>query len=188
MNTGFPHRGGLQAAAAMRMLRPDEISGDRGNRPKIPPLLSPQRYYIHAFVRLDISTFKENPMSSTMEVGKKLVDLCKQGKHMEAITSLYAQNIASIEAMSAGNMPRRMDGLAAVKGKAEWWEANHEIHGGTVEGPWPHDDRFVVRFTYDVTAKSGPMAGQRMKLDEAALYTVKDGKVVQEEFFYHMGG
>jgi ketosteroid isomerase-like protein len=32
------------------------------------------------------------------------------------------------------------------------------------------------------------MAGQRMTLDEAALYTVKDGKITQEEFFYNMGG
>ena len=39
----------------------------------------------------------------------------------------------------------------------------------------------------EVTAKAGPMAGKRMKLDEAALYTVKDGKVVKEEFFYDMG-
>ena len=31
------------------------------------------------------------------------------------------------------------------------------------------------------------MAGQRMMLDETALYTVADGKVVQEEFFYSMG-
>jgi ketosteroid isomerase-like protein len=26
-----------------------------------------------------------------------------------------------------------------------------------------------------------------MTMDEAALYTVKDGKIVQEEFFYFMG-
>jgi ketosteroid isomerase-like protein len=32
------------------------------------------------------------------------------------------------------------------------------------------------------------MAGKRMTLDEVGLYTVKDGKVVQEEFFYDMGG
>jgi len=30
------------------------------------------------------------------------------------------------------------------------------------------------------------MAGQRMKMDEVALYTVKDGKIVHEEFFYDM--
>ncbi len=37
-------------------------------------------------------------MSSTMEVGKQLVDLCKQGKFKEAMESLYAPNIVSIEA------------------------------------------------------------------------------------------
>lgn len=126
-------------------------------------------------------------MSSTYEVGKKLVDLCNSGKAMEAITTLYGDKIVSIEAMSTPAMPARMEGLAAIKGKAEWWEKNHEVHSGKAEGPWPHGDRFVVRFQYDVTAKSGPMAGKRMKLDEAALYTVKDGKIVQEEFFYHMG-
>jgi len=26
-----------------------------------------------------------------------------------------------------------------------------------------------------------------MQMDEAALYTVANGKIVQEEFFYHMG-
>jgi ketosteroid isomerase-like protein len=126
-------------------------------------------------------------MPTTYEVGKKLVELCNQGKAMEAMTTLYAPNIVSVEAMAGPNMPARMEGFAAIKGKAEWWEANHEIHSGKAEGPWPHGDRFVVRFTYDVTAKAGPMAGKRMMLDEAALYTVKDGKITQEEFFYHMG-
>jgi len=126
-------------------------------------------------------------MSDTMEVGKKLVELCQQGKSMEAIQTLYSQDIVGIEAMSTPAMPARTEGLAAIKAKAEWWEKNHEVHGGKVDGPWPHGDRFIVRFTYDVTAKAGPMAGKRMNLDEAALYTVKDGKVVKEEFFYHMG-
>jgi len=93
----------------------------------------------------------------------------------------------SVEAQASPAMPARQEGIDKIRGKAEWWEANHTVHSGTAEGPWPHGDKFIVRFTYDVTAKSGPMAGQRMKLDEAALYTVKDGKVVQEEFFYHMG-
>jgi ketosteroid isomerase-like protein len=127
-------------------------------------------------------------MGDTMEIGKKLVELCKQGNAMEAIQTLYSTNIVAIEAMSSPAMPARMEGLAAIKGKAEWWEKNHEVHSAQVEGPWPHGDRFIVRFKYDVTAKAGPMAGKRMMMDEAALYTVKDGKISQEEFFYHMGG
>ena len=125
--------------------------------------------------------------SSALDVGNRLVELCNQGKHLEAINTLYAPDIASIEAQSPPGKSARLDGLEAVRAKAEWWMNNHEIHGGSAEGPWPHADRFIARFKYDVTPKSGPMAGHRMIIDEAALYTVKDGKVVQEEFFYHMG-
>lgn len=128
-------------------------------------------------------------MASTFEIGKKLVDLCKAGKAREAMETLYAPNIVSVEAMAGSpTMPQRMEGLSAVKGKADWWEKNHEVHKAEVEGPWPHGDRFIVRFKYDVTAKAGPMAGKRMTMDETALYTVKGDKIVQEEFFYHMGG
>lgn len=126
-------------------------------------------------------------MSSTLEIGKRLVELCRKGKAMEAINTLYSPGIVSIEAHSLPQMPTRMEGIDAVRGKAQWWEKNHEVHGAKAEGPWPHGDRFIVRFTYDVTPKTGHMAGKRVTLDEAALYTVKDGKIVHEEFFYGMG-
>jgi len=127
-------------------------------------------------------------MSSTLEIGKKLVDLCRAGKNHEAIDTLYDAKIVSIEPQGGPTMPARMEGLAAVKGKTEWWEKNHQVHKGEAEGPWPHGDRFIARFKYDVTAKSGPMAGKRFTMEEAALYTVKGGKIVHEEFFYSMGG
>lgn len=127
-------------------------------------------------------------MSDALTVGKKLVELCREGKNMEAVRELYAKNIVSVEAMSGPSTPARIEGIEAVIGKAEWWENNHEVHSAQAEGPYPHGDRFIVHFKYDVTAKGGPMAGQRMMLDETALYTVKDGKVVHEEFFYSMGG
>ena len=127
--------------------------------------------------------------SSTLEVGRRLVELCRQGKSMEAMDTLYASNVVSIEAMSMGpTMPARTEGFAAVRARAEAWEKNHQIHRGDAEGPWPHGDRFIVHFNYDVTAKAGPMAGKRMTIDEAALYTVKDGRIVQAEYFYDMGG
>jgi len=122
-----------------------------------------------------------------MDVGKKLVALCREGQTKEVMDQLYAPNIVSVEAMSDGKMPARTEGIDGIRGKAKWWYDNHTIHSGKVEGPWPHGDRFIVRFTYDVTPKAGQMAGKRMTIDEAALYTVKDGKIVHEEFFYHMG-
>jgi len=125
-------------------------------------------------------------MSDTMQVGKKLVELCRQGKNVEAVSTLYGPNVVSIEAMAMPDMPARMEGLPAIKKKNEWWINNHEIHSGEANGPWPHGDRFIVHFKYDVTSKAGPMAGKRMQMEETGLYTVKDGKIVQEEFFYAM--
>jgi ketosteroid isomerase-like protein len=126
-------------------------------------------------------------MSDAIAVGKKLVALCNEGKNAEAMEELYHPDIVSIEAGAPGGQSPRVDGMAAVRAKSEWWVANHEVHSGIAEGPFPHGDRFIVRFKYDVTAKAGPMAGKRFVMDEAGLYTVKDGKVTHEEFFYSMG-
>jgi ketosteroid isomerase-like protein len=127
-------------------------------------------------------------MSHALEVGKKLVELCRDGKFNEAMDQLYSPHIVSVESSAPPPQPLRVEGIAAVKGKAQWWEKNHEIHRVEVAGPWPHGERFIVRFTIDVTQKAGPMAGKRFTMDEAALYTVKDGKIVHEEFFYSTGG
>jgi hypothetical protein len=126
--------------------------------------------------------------SESMKLGKELADLCREGKAIEAVDRFYSPSIVSIEAETDGSMPKRTEGFPAVRGKTEWWEKNHETHATEVEGPWPNGDRFIVRYKFDVTPKTGPMAGHRMKLDETALYTVADGKVVQEEFFYTMSG
>ena len=120
----------------------------------------------------------------TMEIAKKLVELCRQGKNMEALDTLFAEDVVSVEAVGMPGAPQEAKGLAAVKGKGEWWLANHEIHSASVTGPWPHGDRFVVGFQYDVTNKP---SGKRMKMDEVGLYTVRSGKIVREEFFYDAG-
>jgi hypothetical protein len=126
-------------------------------------------------------------MSSALEVGKKLVELCKQSKFEEAMMSLYSNDIASIEAGAPPGQSARTEGMAGVKAKADWWNNNHTVHSCEVGGPWPHGDQFIATFKLDLTAKAGPMAGKRFVMEEAALYTVSNGKVIKEEFFYSMG-
>jgi hypothetical protein len=121
---------------------------------------------------------------TTLEVGKKLVELCKQGKNEEAMKTLYSPDIISVEAASMPNMQAEVRGIAAVAEKGKWWSDNHEVHSAAAEGPYPHGDRFIVKFSYDITHK--PTSARR-KMDEMALFTVKDGKIVREEFFYVTG-
>jgi hypothetical protein len=133
-------------------------------------------------------TATDNLVADTMRVGRELVDMCRQGQMLDAIDAFYSPDIVSIEAVDNPTFARRIEGFDAVRGKSETWDQNNEVHSVEVEGPWPHDDRFIVRFKLDITPKAGPMAGQRMTLDETGLYTVEDGKIVQEEFFYNMDG
>jgi ketosteroid isomerase-like protein len=125
---------------------------------------------------------------NTTEVGRTLVSLCQQGKNMEAIDTLFAADAVSEEAMDTPGGPGRViKGRDAIRGKNQWWIDNHEVHRHSVAGPFPNGDDFAVIFKYDVTAKAGPMAGRRMAMEEVGLYSVKDGKVVRERFFYSMG-
>lgn len=120
---------------------------------------------------------------TTAEVGQRLVALCREGKNREALDELYSDQIVSIEGAGSDQMPQRMEGIEAIRGKTEWWFANHEVHGQTVDGPYvaEGDDRFLVHFEIDVT----PKGGERMQMKEAGLYTVADGKVVEERFYFN---
>jgi hypothetical protein len=120
---------------------------------------------------------------NTFEIGKKLVALCREGKNEEAVNILFTADIVSVEAGAPPGGDATTKGIAGILGKGKLWMNNHVIHSANVEGPWPHSDRFIVRFTYDVTFKPDD---KRFTMDEAALYTVANGKVVKEEFFYSM--
>ncbi len=122
---------------------------------------------------------------SAFEIGQKLVAFCKEGKNLDSINTLYAENVQSVEAAAPPEGERVTKGLDAVRGKNQWWSENHEVHSASVEGPWPHgQEKFAVRFHYDVTNKP---SGQRMQMDEIGVFTVEGGKVIREEFFYNMG-
>ncbi len=125
-----------------------------------------------------------------LAIGKQLAELCSQGKNLDAIDTLYADDVVSVEACDSGNpdMPQTMTGIDAIRNKNQWWSENHEVHSGQVTGPFPHGDRFVLMFNYDITPKCGPMSGNRMQMQEAGLFTTDNGKITKEEFFYHMGG
>lgn len=124
-------------------------------------------------------------MATVAEIANDLVSICRQGKFMEAIEKHYSDDIVSIEPVGNPQMPARQEGIAAIKGKNTWWAENHEIHGLQIDGPFVSEDQFATRFHMDVTPKH---TGQRMTMVEMALYTVKDGKIAQEEFYYNMPG
>jgi ketosteroid isomerase-like protein len=123
--------------------------------------------------------------TSVAEVAHEIVDLCRQGKNMEAIRKYYAPDVVSVESASGPTMPAETKGLEAVEGKSQWWVENHEVHSAVAEGPFLGEgNKFAIYFNYDITNKP---SGRRMQMVEMGLYTVEDGKIVHEHFFYNTG-
>lgn len=123
-----------------------------------------------------MSEVQERPTVS--EIAEDLVAMCRRGEFEASGEKYWASNVVSLEPIE-GDMAR-VEGLAGVRAKGDWWSANHEIHGVEVEGPYVHGDQFVVRFKMEITPKDG----QRHTMDEVGLYTIKDGKIAEERFFY----
>ena len=116
---------------------------------------------------------------SIKDIADDFAALCKAGEFDAAGEKYWSPEVVSIEA-TEGDM-QKADGIDAVRGKGAWWAENHEIHGFETEGPFLNGDQFAMIFRMDVTQKQ---SGQRVKLDEVALYIVKDGKIVEERFLY----
>ena len=115
---------------------------------------------------------------STQDVARDLVAMCKAGQFRESGLKYWADNVVSIEPRGDN---AEMKGKDGVLGKTDWWEGAHDVHNVVVEGPYVHGNQFIVRFKIDMTVKA---SGERMQLDETGLYTVRNGKVSEERFFF----
>jgi hypothetical protein len=115
------------------------------------------------------------------EIGKRYMTLCQQGKNDVCLEELYAKNAVSVEAIPPPGGDRTSKGLDAIKAKEKDWGESHIVHKAELKGPFPHDNRFAVHFTFDLTDKP---SGKRSTLDEVGLFTIENGKITREEFFY----
>ena len=125
-------------------------------------------------------------MSEALQIGTEFVKLVNQGKDAEVVDRYYDDKIVSIEGQGSETMPARMEGIQAIRGKHQWWYDNHEVHSAQATGPFVghRADQFVVKFDIDVTPKE---SGERSRMSEVGLFTIRNGKIVQEEYLYQMG-
>ena len=116
---------------------------------------------------------------NTEQVAKKVVELTRRQAFYEALDTLYDDNIVSVEAFTMDGSSPETRGKEGVRGKIDWWVNAMEVHSFDAHGPFVGHDRFVVQYDADVTDKKSK---ERRKLSEVGVYTVKDGKIVREEF------
>ena len=124
----------------------------------------------------------ESAVLTTQEVANRFNEHAQLGQWDKIQAELFSENSVSIEpphgvAMGMSNAV----GLDAIKKKGEaFGQMVEEMHGGYSTPPVVGGNFFSVAMGMDVTMKG---AG-RVKMDEVAVYEVKDGKIVLEQFFF----
>jgi hypothetical protein len=124
----------------------------------------------------------EVAVMTAQEVASRFNELAQTGQWGKIQGELYSENAVSIEPPHAASMGMsNAAGLTAIKKKGEDFNKNvEEMHGGFSTQPVVAGNFFSVAMGMDCTMKG---AG-RVKMDELAVYEVKDGKIVSEQFFF----
>lgn len=119
---------------------------------------------------------------NTQEVAKKWQTMCQQGKNLECIEELYADNVVSREMTGVPNGEVVSGKKEVFEKSKQWLNDVVEFHSSEVSEPVIAENHFSSKMSFDVTFKSRG----RQQMDEICVFNVQDGKITSEQFFYTM--
>src|SRR4051812_42558501 len=117
---------------------------------------------------------------TTQEVADRFYQLALENNWDRIQDEFFHPDALSIEPTGAQGM-QNAEGLTAIKKKGEMFkEMTEEVHGGYCSKPVVGGRYFSVAMGIDATMKGMG----RNKMDEIAVYEVKDGKILREIFYF----
>ena len=118
---------------------------------------------------------------TTQEIANRLVNLCREGKYEQVYAELFSPEIESKEPVANGEW-ETSKGFDGLKEKAaKWHDMVEEMKDGKISDPQVAGDFFSCSWESQVKYKG---TEDFVPMDEIAVYQVKDGKVILEQFFY----
>ncbi len=117
---------------------------------------------------------------TTEQIAVRLAEYCRHEQFSEAQSELYADEAVSIEPFDTPGFDLETRGLPALKEKDTKFSAMVESrYGTTVSEPLIAGNAFSFVLTMDIKMKGR----DRGQFKELCVYTVKEGKIISEQFF-----
>ena len=115
------------------------------------------------------------------EIAQKLIAFCKKDDFIGAQKELYSDDVISIEPEGSHGFDKETKGLKAVNKKIEEFMSSvEENYGNEVSEAVIGGNSFAISLAMDIKMK-----GQdRMTMKEICVYTVKDDKIILEQFYW----
>lgn len=120
---------------------------------------------------------------STQQIASRLVQLCREGKNVEAINELYDDDIVSIEPEGSPMAGKTVGKQAVLESTNRWFDSVEQLHSVEISDPLVSDGFFACNMKIDATYKEHG----RNVMSELCVYEVRDGRIVSDQFFYNMG-
>jgi hypothetical protein len=117
---------------------------------------------------------------TTKQIASRLKLLCSKCKFEQAQRELFADDAISIEPQASPMFDKETQGLEAIIEKGQKFDTMVEkMHSNTLSDPLIAGNSIAMTAFMDVTMKDRP----RETMGELCVYTVKDGKIISEQFF-----
>ena len=120
---------------------------------------------------------------NAQQIASRLVQLCREGKNVEAINELYDDDIVSLEPEGSPMAGKTVGKQAVLESTNRWLDSVEQLHSVEISNPLVSDDFFACTMKIDATYKEHG----RNSMNELCVFEVRDGKIVNDQFFYKTG-
>tara|TARA_R110001599_G_scaffold164308_1_gene353726 strand:- start:21851 stop:22219 length:369 start_codon:yes stop_codon:yes gene_type:complete len=121
-------------------------------------------------------------MQSLAEIARDYAALMAAGESLAAAEKYWASDIVAFEPATSGSGdPYTANGKPAALARLTRWLAANAMSELLIDGPFITGDQFALFIDMEITRRA---TGKREPFSEIATYTVREGQIVEERFFY----
>lgn len=121
-------------------------------------------------------------MAAIDDIARDFTAMLRLGQFEAAGERYWSDAVTSVEPadLQAG-IPALVSGIAAARSKAKFRFGEGRIDDLGIDGPFVTGDQFALFLDMLITY---PASGSAQPFTEIAIFTVRDGRIIEERFFY----
>jgi hypothetical protein len=121
-------------------------------------------------------------MATIQDVAQDFTDMLRQGRFVAARERFSASDVKSIEPRDLPDgIAAEVSGIEAARAKTVRWFGSRHIHDLSIDGPFVTGNQFALFL--DMIIAGRPSEADQ-PFTEIAVFTVRDGQISEERYFY----
>jgi hypothetical protein len=121
-------------------------------------------------------------MANVHDIARDFTDMLRQGQFVAARERFWAADVRSIEPHDLPDgIAAEVSGIDAARAKTIRWFGSRHIHDLSIDGPFVTGNQFALFLDMMI---AGQPSGADQPFTEIAIFTVRDGQISEERYFY----